>query len=496
MSMNNEFPFSKADIIYWSCLAFIIGIFISSFLKIPAALLAGFFILSFVFLAFGFFRKKLFFAFAILLIFFCLGIIRHQSASKSFSLSELKKLNNSDQAIELTAVVSEVPQMSEKSQHFEATVSGLNKEKLLIMTEKYPAFHYGDKAKIIGKLQQPENFNQFDYLNYLAKDRIFSIAYFPQIEFLSAGAGNPIKETLFQFREEFSQTWRRFLSPPHLGIFEALVFGEEGNIPDLWKEKLNFAGVRHLAAVSGMNITIIGSLLLPVLLSFGLWRQQSLVLSLVLIWVYILMIGASASALRAGIMVSLFFLAQIFGLLARGERILVFAGFLMLCQNPLILKNDLGFQLSFLAMAGMIFWQPFFQEKVFKKLPGNAGFILSATFSAQVFVLPLVIYSFDYISLVSPLTNLLLAPIVPCLTMIGFVIGGLVIILPFLGSLFFWVFWLAVEFILLTVDWSLKIPFSHIAINNIPIWVLPAVYAALIFLTGKISRKQPRFLGL
>lgn len=69
------------------------------------------------------------------------------------------------------------------------------------------------------------------------------------------------------------------------------------------------------------------------------------------------MIGAPASAVRAGIMVGLFLIAQHFGRLAAGSRIIVLAATIMLVFNPLLLISDIGFQLSFLAVMGLIqFW--------------------------------------------------------------------------------------------------------------------------------------------
>jgi predicted membrane metal-binding protein len=76
----------------------------------------------------------------------------------------------------------------------------------------------------------------------------------PEIEVIGQGFGNPVMKFLFSFKNKFKETARTFISPPEVGILEALIFGDEGNISQEWKIKLNFTGTRHIAAVSGMNI--------------------------------------------------------------------------------------------------------------------------------------------------------------------------------------------------------------------------------------------------
>ena len=136
---------------------------------------------------------------------------------------------------------------------------------------------------------------------------------FPKIELLGRGFGNPVMNALFSFKNKFKEIARNFVSPPEVGILEALVFGDEGKISQEWKDKLNLTGTRHIVAVSGMNITIIASLILSFILSLGLWRRQAFYLTIFLLILFILMIGAPASAVRAGIMAAVLMLAQRFG---------------------------------------------------------------------------------------------------------------------------------------------------------------------------------------
>lgn len=486
----------KGKLFFWACLAFIAGVLASSFLRLGSLVVPGFFLTAILASAGLLLNKKFFWPALLILVFFA-GVWRYQNRVAKIRDSDLRKTNDTNQVMILLGVVAEPPSQKENSQQIRLETGG--GENLLVVTGRYPIYGYGDQLEIRGKLQSPENGEKFHYQGYLAKEGISSQTLFPQIRVLGRAGVNPVKKALFFFQEEFDTVWRRRLSPPHLGLLEALVFGEEKNIPPGWKDKLNRAGVRHLTAVSGMNITLISFMLIPFFLFLGCRRPSALLFSLFFIWLYVVMIGWPASALRAALMVNFVFLGRLVGRLAAGERALVLAAALMLWQNPLLLRYDLGFQLSFLALAGLIFWQPFFQEKVFRRLPDFFRVNFATTAAAQVFTWPLVAYNFGYFSLVSPLTNLLLVPLVPFLTLAGFVGGSLGLIWSAAARFLGWLFWLSASYLLAVVDFFLKIPFSHLTFN-LNFWpkvFLLAVYPVLGYLSWRLWRekKLPWFLN-
>ncbi|MDP2930839.1 MAG: ComEC/Rec2 family competence protein, partial [bacterium] len=479
---------------YWLCLAFLTGILINSFVDLPCILVWVFFVLGIGLLCIGIFKNKRFLIFACIFLGLNLGSFCYLHEADKIFQSELRRFNDTREEVSLVGVINDEPDIKINSQQLRIMASQINgqniSERLLAVVPKYPQYRYGDEIKLTGILKTPENFGSFNYQGYLQKERVFSTIIFPQIELLSSGKGDAVKGALLGLKSNFSLAWRRVLPWPQLGIFEALVFGQEENISYTWKEKLNFAGVRHITAVSGMNITIISVLLLDFLIRIGFRRQWASAISLALIWLYIIMIGAPASGLRAGLMASLFLLAQFSGRLSASPRILVFAAMILLLENPLLLGLDAGFQLSFLAMVGLIFWQPFFRDHVFAKFPDFTRFNLSATFAAQVFTLPLLIYSFGYISLVSPLTNLLLVPIIPNLTLGGFVLGFLGVALPFLLRPFSWIMWFGLTYLVWIVDLSLKIPWSHVVFGEVSPWLIVPVYALIVYFTWLVHRRK------
>ena len=491
---------SASQVLLYLCLSFILGIFINSLIFISLIVILGFLIAGLIIITI-FYRDKRIIIAGFCLLFLVAGVWRHQMAEAQVANSQLRTLNNKGE-ITLIGIVIKEPEIKEKSIKLTVNVQQLtvNKEniikvdeKALITISRYPEYRYGDKLKIIGKLETPEIFEGFNYKDYLKKDGIYSVMYFPEIDLLEEGKGNFLMGSLISFKDKFQRAVQTFISPPQEGILEALIFGEEENIPKEWKDKLNVTGTRHITAVSGMNTTIVGFLILSFALGIGLWRQQAFYFSLFILFLYILMVGAPASAVRAGIMAAILMIAQYFGRLSSATRAVVFSATLMLIFNPLLLRLDVGFQLSFLAILGLVYLQPSFFE-FFKKVPNPKFFpirtTLSATLAAQTFTLPILIYNFGRISLLSPISNILIVPFLAPFTILLFIFGLGTIILRPLGFLLFFPSWLSLVYITLIVDSSSKISFASLSVENIHwIWLFIS-YIILGYIVWRINERQ------
>lgn len=464
------------------------------------------------------------------LLFFLAGIWRYQTFEAQSINSELSWLNNKEEIISLVGIVIAEPDIRGKSvgliiqpediENYEEGSDSVN-GKILVTASLYPEYQYGDKLRITGKLESPpifghsaelsrsQSFNYpsvakdeeertfFDYRNYLKKDGIYSVMSWPKIEPLERGNYQyPISiiyANVLNFKKKFQEVASAFISPPQEGLLEALVFGDENNISKEWKDKLNLTGTRHIAAVSGMNITIIASLILVFLLSLGLWRQQAFYLAALLLALYILMIGAPASAVRAGIMAGIVLAAQYFGRLSSASRAVIFAAFLMLLINPLLLRLDIGFQLSFLAILGIIYWQPTITSFL-KYLPNPKIFplraTLAATLSAQIFTIPILIYNFGFISLLSPVANILIVPFLAPVTILIFLFGFTGMVFQPLGIIFSVPVWFSLTYIVKVIDFFSKIPYAALHLANVHWGFLLISYFILGFIFWRLQKSQ------
>ena len=198
-------------------------------------------------------------------------------------------------------------------------------------------------------------------------------------------------------------------------------------------------------------------------------------------------------------MAIIFLLAQKLGRQSASSRVIVFACALMLFQNPLLLLYDIGFQLSFLAVLGLVYFDPltrtflrhlakiFFKKEIQEK-PDGFLTMFSSTISAQVFTLPIIVFNFGRVSFVSPLVNLLILPAVYYIMLFGFlsaIAGAIFGVLGYILS--FPCHFLMVYFIftvnLFSGDWAYKM------IENVH-WAWPFVsYFAIASFTWYLNKK-------
>ena len=235
---------------------------------------------------------------------------------------------------------------------------------------------------------------------------------------------------------------------------------------------------------------IMTQILLFLALAIGLWRSQAFYFVLIILILYIFMIGAPASAVRAGIMAGLLLLAQKVGRLRTADRAVIFAATIMLCINPLLLKSDVGFQLSFLAVLGIVYLKPILDDKT-KKWPNPFRLkdILTMTLAAQLATLPVLIFHFGRLSLISPLANLMIVPLLPVIMILGIVLSFTGLLWLSLAKIIAWPVWLLLTYVVKVVDYLSLLPLAVVEFKNISLIALICYYLVL---TTFIWRKRIR----
>jgi len=235
------------------------------------------------------------------------------------------------------------PRISSRGQQASLTLP--NSQRVSIRFSLEPLLKYGDRVKIAGNIEyfEAENGNMVAYMNY------------PKFEFAKKGSGSNL---ILKARENIIKQFNSSLSPSAASLMLGITFGIKQEIPSDFYLNLQKTGLMHVIAASGMNITMVGGFLLAVF-SLFLRRQVALGFSIFGILFYALLAGFEASIVRASIMGIIVFSAQILGRQSMAFLGLFFAGFVMLMVNPSTIF-DIGFQLSFLATAGLIYIRPIF----------------------------------------------------------------------------------------------------------------------------------------
>ncbi len=429
-------------------LSFIFGIFFAYYFS-PAILL-GFFILGvFLITIPPFCGNKKIFIFGICILIAGTGMYRYHFVQNKIYNSQLKKI--APASVVLFGTIYKEPEIREASASL-VVVDEKTKEKIIIFIDKYNDFKYGDFLIISGKLRVPESFNGFDYQAYLAKEGISTIMYRPEIEVLQKEKYSSLFSVFYadilKTKEKMRDVVYSNISPPQREILAAMLLGDKRRISSEWQEKLNYAGTRHVTAVSGLHVTVLTAIIFSFWSAIGFNRRWSFWLAFVFMFLYILLTGTQISAVRAGIMGSFFLFGKYLGRSSFSFIFIVFAAAIMLAFNPLLLRSDIGFQLSFMAILGIIYLSCFFKKYLKFDL-------LAVSISAYLFTLPAIIYHFGYFSLVAPLANVLIVPALPFILLFGFlfVFTGIIysplgwifsfLVLPFISYLVWMVHWFA-----------------------------------------------------
>ncbi len=391
----------------------------------------------------------------ILLAGFVFGFWRFDAAWEAAAKNDLFPLIGQTAAVE--GVIVADPAAGESSRQIVLRPEGFS-GKILLLAGRYPEYRYGDRIRFTASLEEPQNFSDFDYKNYLAKDGIYATARWPEIELVSENNGNPIYAELLRIKHWLKRGVMQSLPAPQNSLLAAILLGDQSGLGQALKEKLNISGLRHLSAVSGAHVAIMAQVIVPFLIALGWRRQKALWATVVFVWLFVAMIGLPASAVRAAVMGSLAMFAKIIGRPGDTLRIIAIAAAAMVCHNPLILRFDIGFQLSFLAVLGMVFFARPIEKKIGFVRPKFVRSALSVALAAQIFTLPLVVYNFGYVSSYGLFANVLAEPLVSFITIYGFALAICGAISPALGWLLFFPIWLALSYLLAVNDFFAGLP--------------------------------------
>jgi competence protein ComEC len=249
----------------------------------------------------------------------------------------------------------------------------------------------------------------------------------------------PGEKSLWYYGALLSKKMQKILSenmsPKDSGLLAGMVLGEKSNIDSDVLKEFSATGLIHLLAVSGTHVAILMGFAVFLLKKLGLSGKKCILPASLLLIGYVLLCGPRPSILRAVLMGMALLIGK--ALDRQEDTTAVWSGalILLLAFRPWWIL-DLGFQLSFLATGGLL-WLFAPIEKFLKKyLPDKIAGLLAVSLAAQLLMVPLLVEHFHQLSLVSPLANLLVVPIlsiVLTITMLGLLVS---LFLPLVGKLF------------------------------------------------------------
>lgn len=505
----------KSQVLFYLIITFLVGVFVASLLPISQTWVLVLLILAISLIAVSGYQKtyskKGLLAGALTLV-FIFGIVRFNSFNFANSILNQfadVQVGGKGLPVVLNGYIDDEPDVSGIKSQLTFRVKELMvpektfevDEKTLIQTGSFPKHQFGDKLSVTGSLQIPQNFSLpgqggFDYIQYLKNKDIRTVMYSPKIKDdkeLALGFGTRFKISLygklFKIKELFENAVNHSLPEPYAAYTNGILLGSRQDIPQSIKDAFSRTSTSHILAISGYNITIIAEALLAVLV-LVMRRRRAFWISVIVILLFTILTGASASVVRAAIMGLLLLFANGYGRLYDARNGITLAAGLMVFLNPFILVFDIGFQLSFLAVLGLIYFYPVLESRA-KKLPEIAGLkeSLLMTISAQMLVFPLIIYYFNQFSLVSLPANILVLPLMPLTMLSGFLTGTGGLIFAPLGRAVGLFAWGLGSYQLEVIKWLGSLSFASITIS-IKWFTLVGIYTLIIFAIWKLNRNK------
>ncbi|HEX5578864.1 MAG TPA: DNA internalization-related competence protein ComEC/Rec2, partial [Candidatus Limnocylindria bacterium] len=364
--------------------------------------------------------------------------------------------------------------------------------RVLLWLPRHVEVAAGDRLRLRSALEQPEDFEGFAYRAYLARQGIAAIASSRAASVVGNELG-PVADALHGVRSWLLSGLNRLIPEPEAALAAGILLGVRSGIDPAINDAFARAGLTHVVAISGWNIAIVAALAgaasRPLTrLPSGRWLAAAAATSTVA--AYVVLTGASPSVVRAALMAGALLVARLGGARSHAMSALMLAALLMMAVSPAI-AWDVGFQLSALATAGLIWFGAAFAARL-RRWPAIVREPVALTMAAQVTTLPVILLNFERLSLIAPLANVLVVPLVP-LVMLGSALAALAGAagdgLPLSGGLA----WLAggIGFCLLRAmvvvgQAAAAVPLASVELTSPP-WLAAAWYPAVLLARRRLA---------
>ena len=346
----------------------------------------------------------------------------------------LRKLE--DRQIKLTGKISSEPILQGGSQRFRMG-------KIWVKVKQYPEYHYGESVQVSGTLQRKVVNRWYSQFSLMYPD--VNLVEADRVKFI----GLDWKSGVIKFRQRIERVFNQNLSEPEASLLAGIVLGVKRNLGNDFWQALQRTGTLHIVVASGYNVTVVIGVVVGYLA--GIFKRRiAVILGIVAVILYTVMAGAEAAIVRAAIMGSLAFFGQVLGRKADGVRLLLGAIMIMVLVDPYLIF-DIGFQLSVMATAGLMFVGPVL-GKVFNQIWVIGGDIRD-TVSAQIGVWPILLIVFENLSVFAVLVNSLILFWVPIVMSLGAVLGIAGLIWQPLGQVMGLIVYVPLTIMVRIIEW-------------------------------------------
>ena len=321
--------------------------------------------------------------------------------------------------------------------------------------------NYGDIIVLnshLSPISPPQNPNQFNYQSYLHFKNIHyqTFAKANQWTLLETNQGNPLFTLIYKWRTNGLITFQKYLSPDNYSVGAALILGYREALSEEVQKAYADTGAIHVLAVSGLHVGII-ALILKYLLGLLFKRVKRFlilqpIIIIICLWLFAFLTGGSPSVLRATTMFSFVTIGLYINRPSSIYNNLAISAFILLLVNPYFIQS-VGFQLSYLAVLGIVYFQP----KIYKILyiPNKIGDYLwtltTVAIGAQIGTLPVSLFYFHQFPILFFISGLIVIPAATLILSLGLATLFFEIWLPSVAR----IFGIALDYVIEAVNWSI-----------------------------------------
>lgn len=363
-----------------------------------------------------------------------------------------------------------------------------------MISDFYPKYELGDTlegevslSKNEGNFYNADKTKSFDYQTYLKEKGIVGTFLYPKLV-VTEHVEMSLMISLVKQREKFEEILAKYIPFENGDLARATLFGSHSLTKSEQQLFVN-AGISHIVALSGFNITILISFLAVILFFLPFWVRLGI--STLLVCFYLAMTEMSGSLVRASCMALITLLLLVRGYVPDQKKLLLLGSLLLAFIFPQSVLSDASLQLSFLAMTGVLFVYPILFERVIQKYIGLRKLFLEVmcmAASVTLLIFPYAAYTFGTVSPYGIIATVLVTAFIPLVTILGILVLLFSYLLPIVSTLLAFPLSLGITFIFGVARMVTSLPYSSVAVQ-ISFSALLAYYGLFAVIISFLQKK-------
>ena len=312
---------------------------------------------------------------------------------------------------------------ADETEYYNKYIIKINNKRFIAYVNKNNiSINYGDYIKLEGIYEEPSeqrNYKGFNYKEYLKTKKIYGIIKAENIEIIKEDNVNILLKISNNTKNFIIRTTNKIFSQEVSSFLNGILLGEKDEIPEDVRKNFSKTSLSHILAISGTHISFI---IIGIVYVFSIIKTPKRIMYWIIILFlifFMFLTGFSASVTRASIMACIMILAKLLYRKLDIYNSLAITLLIILIDNPFSI-NDIGVQLSFLSVFGIVLYNKQIYSFLSCRINKEISKMLSITISAQILILPIVIYNYNILSTVFILSNIIALPLVGVIIIIGY----------------------------------------------------------------------------